>query len=173
MKLPGPKLPQLHLQPGELMVTREPQWIITLLGSCVAVTMFNHRLRLAAICHGMLPQPRSHSKESAGSHSREHFRFLSHAIPSMIDHYLRAGIKPEGIEVKMFGGGNVINLGGDPSGERWIGSANIAAAKRLLAAASLRVKAENIGGERGRKIVFNTHTGEVLHKLLSSKSHSA
>jgi len=55
MKLPGPPMAQRHLQPGELLVTQEPQWVITLLGSCVAVTMFNARFRLAAICHGLLP----------------------------------------------------------------------------------------------------------------------
>ena len=41
MKLPGSALPQAHLKPGELFVTQEPQWISTVLGSCVAVTMFH------------------------------------------------------------------------------------------------------------------------------------
>jgi chemotaxis protein CheD len=168
MKLPGPKLPQVHLRPGELLVTQEPQWIVTVLGSCVAVTMFSVRLRLAAICHGMLPSP--HGRGMADSNPNDAFRYLSMVIPAMAERFAHAGIKPSEIEVKMFGGGNVINLGGEPSGERWIGSANVITAQQLLATAGLRIRVQNTGGEYGCKIVFNTRTGEVLHKYLPRRA---
>jgi chemotaxis protein CheD len=171
MKLPGPAFPQRHLRPGELLITQEPQWIITLLGSCVAVTMFSARCRVAAICHAMLPRHRERERPAA-SHSQR-FRYLSHAIPAMVEPFARLHLPPEEVEVKVFGGGNVIDLGGDPPEDHLIGSTNIAMARELLAAARFRIKAQSVGGSRGCKILFNTHTGEVLHKFLSGSARPA
>lgn len=168
MMLPGPPLPQVHLQPGELLVTREPKWVITLLGSCVAVTMHNPRSRLAAICHAMLPAP--HGSRAGADKPAECFRFLSHAIPAMLEPFHHAGLQAKEVEVKVFGGGNVIDLGAGLPHERLIGTANVAAARRLLHHAGLSICAENVGGGRGCKIVFNTHTGAVLHQCLTRRS---
>ena len=169
MNLPGPKLPQVHLQPGELLVTQEAQWVITLLGSCVAVTMYNARFRLAAICHAMLPMP--HGKDAQAGNSSGAFRYLSGVIPAMVGHFCRLGLQPDEVEVKIFGGGSVIDMGGDPHSDCSIGEANIAKARMLLQSARFRIKAQSVGGNHGCKILFNTGSGEVLHKHLSRGEH--
>ncbi len=165
MKLPGPSIPQYHLRPGELLVTQEPQWVITLLGSCVAVTMFNARFRLAAMCHALLPEP--HGQDVSGPGPGEPFRYLSHVIPEMAERFARLGLGPDEVDVKMFGGGNVIDLGGDPNADRSIGDSNVALARKLLQEGRFRIKSESVAGRRGCKIIFNTQSGAVLHKLLS------
>lgn len=164
MKLPGPPIPQHHLNPGQLIFTRKPSWILTLLGSCVAVTMFNERLPLAGICHGMLPDPPHDAKSMQAE--VEPYRYLSRAIPAMVKKFREAGVEGQEIEVKLFGGANVIQLGGEPMKERWIGTANVDMARQLLQQSGLAIRAENVGGELGCKIIFNTQTGEVLHKFL-------
>jgi len=163
MKLPHPDYPQHNLQPGQLWVTQEPQWIITLLGSCVAVTMFHARFRLAAICHAMLPKPQG----QLGPDPDHRFRYVSQVIPVMAERFTRLGLRPEEVEVKVFGGGNVIDLGGDPHDDHLIGDANVALTRQLLQSARFHIKGESVGGNRGCKIAFNTHSGEVLHKRLS------
>ena len=165
MKLPCPPIAQRHLTPGELLVTQEPQWVITLLGSCVAVTMFNPRFHLAAICHAMLPRPCVNHMPC--SSPAESYRYLSLAIPAMAQRFSQLGLHPNEVEVKVFGGGNVIHMGGDPHNDCSIGDANIAIARQLLKSARYQIKAHNVGGNRGCKIAFNTGTGEVLHKHLS------
>jgi chemotaxis protein CheD len=167
MNLPGPKLPRFNLQPGELVVTQEPQWIITLLGSCVAVTMFNARFRLAAICHARLPEPLGEN-EPAGDANQD-FRYVSVVIPTMAEQFFRRGLSPAEVEVKMFGGGYVIDLGADPKSDCSIGDANIALARELLLSARFQIKGESVGGDRGSKILFNTQSGQVLHKRLSRR----
>jgi chemotaxis protein CheD len=167
MNLPGPPIPQRHLQPGELFVTQEPQWVITILGSCVAVTMFSARARLAAICHALLPQPGG--KEVWRPPSAECLRYVSHALPTMAERFLRSGLEPKDVEVKIFAGGNVL-ASSNPHDERSIGNANVRAARKLLEAARFRIKAHSVGGDRGCKIVFNTYSGEVLHKPLPMAS---
>jgi chemotaxis protein CheD len=168
MRLPGPKLPRCNLQPGALLVTQEPLWVVTLLGSCVAVTMFNARFHLAAICHAMLPKP--HGKGVPGPSPDDYFRYMSHVIPAMVERFAQLGLPPNEVEVKMFGGGNVIDLGGDPHDDRSIGDANIALARQLLRSARFQIRGENVGGNRGCKILFNTQTGQVLHKRLSREA---
>lgn len=156
-------LPQVHLSPGQLLVTREAKIIATVLGSCVTVTMFDPNSALAAICHAMLAEPQA--TESLSPRDPHRFRYVTHVLPAMIGAYRRAGILPRTIEVKLFGGANVIGESHavDP---HWIGGANVAAARRVLEHADLVIAAENTGGQRGRKILFNTATGEVLHKHL-------
>jgi len=168
MKLPGPTIPQVHLQPGEVLVTKEPQWVLTLLGSCVSVTMFNPRFHLAAICHALLPEPRGEIVPGPGR--AQQFRYLTIAFAAMAESFARLGLKPGEVEVKLFGGGNVVGMGGDFQADRSIGSANVAMARHLLKAAHYHIRAESVGGNSGCKIKFNTQTGEVLHSWLSRGS---
>ena len=154
----------VYLKPGELLVTSEACEVITVLGSCVAVTMFNLRFRYAAICHGMLPGPIPMG--SNPPQNAERYKYLSEAIPMMADKYRRLGVLAREVEVKMFGGGNVIGQFEDRDSARWIGSVNVEAAKVLLEAVSMSIKSGCVGGNLGRKILFNTNTGEVLHRYL-------
>jgi len=162
-------LPQIHLSPGELLVTRQPQVVVTVLGSCVAVTMFARQASLAAICHAMMAQPQA--TEGADQACDQPFRYVSHVLPAMFATYRREGIALQSIEVKVFGGANLIAHANGAPGAHWVGGANLAAVRTLLERARLTVSAENTGGSRGRKILFNTATGEVLHKHLRTTPH--
>ncbi len=161
---PHPDLPQTHLNAGGLVITSDPQWVLTVLGSCVSVTFFCPHPRLAAICHAMLPEPRD---ASPASRLAEPYRFLSLALPAMLDAFHRRNLGANDIEVKVFGGANVLQGGPGRAQDLWVGNANILAARRHLTAAGLTIRAENVGGIRGRKIIFNTHSGDVLHKHLT------
>lgn len=158
-----PALLQLHLKPGELIVCQEPRLIVTVLGSCVAVTMFHAPSRLAAMCHAMLPEPKH---KNAADLEPGLFRYVSQVIPEMCGYFKAAGRNPGEVEVKLFGGGNVIKMAEEPASERWIGSANVRRARELLLHSGFSIRASNVGGTDGRKVLFNTATGEVMHKHL-------
>jgi len=157
-------LHQVYLRPGELLVLRQPCQITTVLGSCVAVTMFHARLGFAAICHGMLPEPNRANGDISADPRR--FNYLSEAIPFMGARFRALGVFPHEVEVKIFGGGNVLGFEESDSSRRLVGQSNIEMAHRTLAAEKLLIKASSVGGDAGRKILFNTQTGEVLHKFL-------
>ncbi len=158
------ELLRVHLSPGEILITREPAEVATVLGSCVAVTMFHRESLLSAMCHVMLAQPRptEHLREDDALR----FRYASHAMPQMIVAYRRAGVSLQAVEVKLFGGANVINRVPAARPVDGIGAANLAAVRLLLERAKLGLTAENTGGHHGRKIIFNTETGAVLLKRL-------
>lgn len=62
MKTPEGVL-EIFLQPGEFYFGDEKTRIRTLLGSCVAITMWHPKLNIGGMCHYMLPQNRR--KETA------------------------------------------------------------------------------------------------------------
>jgi chemotaxis protein CheD len=144
-------LPQIHLKPGEIYFTRQPAMVVTVLGSCITVTLFSVWPGCAGICHAMLSKP---GPQEPGQAIPGRFKYLSEAIPFMAAHFRNLGIHSSAIEVKMFGGGNVTP------------HALSEAHSERLTAESLILKAANVGGHFGRKLLFNTQTGEVMHKHL-------
>ena len=160
-----PQMRAIFLRPGELFVCCEPSLVTTVLGSCVAVTMFNPRLRVGAICHALLADPRKSAAQT--QENPEPFKYVSLAIPAMLEMFRSLGIHLEETEVKLFGGANVLMNSRESLPEQGIGAVNVHRAQTLLQESHLRVSRTHVGGVRGRKLIFNTATGEVLLKQLS------
>jgi chemotaxis protein CheD len=70
------------------------------------------------------------------------------------------------LEVKLFGGADVLRAAGTPRGKPTVGAQNCKVAEEALAEEGFTVSASDVGGIRGRRIHFHTGTGEVLlHRL--------
>jgi len=157
-------LASVYLHPGELSVCKEPTQVITVLGSCVSITMFNPRLQLGAICHGTLPQCRS--REGCNTLCIEAFKFMDCAIHYMLKSFRAHGIRNNDIEVKIFGGADTLRS----TSSNTIGSQNIKTALDIMSEEELRVIAADVGDSFGRKLVFFSHTGEVFLKRLKNRN---
>lgn len=152
----------LFLKPGEVVVSGEPTVVSTLLGSCVAVTLFSPRLRAGAICHCLLPncrntQPCCHDPGEAG-------KYVECAVRHMLEGLLSLGAMRGELEAKVFGGADMFETA--QGGGQSVGQQNIEMALRMLKGEAVRLIRQDLGGRRGRKIVFHTHTGEVFLKRL-------
>jgi chemotaxis protein CheD len=99
---------------------------------------------------------------------REPFRYVDEAVFYLVERYRRIGITPQRLTVKVFGGADV--LGEPVRGYSSIGHQNTMAARETLGWQDLRIAARDTGGDRGRKIVFRTHTGEVFVRQLGTTS---
>jgi len=150
----------VFLKPGQMMVSSVPSLVTTLLGSCVAVTLFCPRLRLGAICHAQLPSCR---KKSCNHEHSDAGKYVDCAVMSMLERLQAGGAERREIEAKLFGGSDMFDAYGRG---RSVGRQNIEMAVRTLERESVRVVREDLGGGRGRKIIFHTHTGEVFLKRL-------
>ncbi|WP_224981770.1 chemotaxis protein CheD [Geomonas agri] len=149
----------VFLKPGQIMVSSEPVLVTTLLGSCVAVTIFNYRLRLGAICHAQLPGTGDLFDAQDGHHGK----YVDTAIRAMLERMLHRGALRGELEAKVFGGADMFDALGRL---RSVGRQNAEMALKILANESVRVAKQDLGGERGRKIIFHSHTGEVLLKRM-------
>jgi len=166
MSLNENDLPVIYLKSGELHFSDKPSSVMTVLGSCLSVTMFHRKARVGAICHGLLPKCRERAVCSRSCAERA--KYVECAIEMKVRLFDENRLKRSDIEVKVFGGADMFSmrLGGRNSIS--VGRQNIEIAQQTLEKAGIRVIAMDVGGTTGRKLFFNTATGEVLLKRLQA-----
>ena len=151
----------VFLQPGEIFTTTSSMRVKTVLGSCVAITMRAPRLGLASIVHCLLPEagalPEPYTSDAAP-------RYVDAAVDLMLQSFARSGAALEELEIKLFGGADAFCT------EYGVGRRNVDAAHAALAARGLAFAASDVGGAQGRVLRFDTETGDVLLKILPSRS---
>jgi chemotaxis protein CheD len=151
---------RIFLSPGEVVCTAEPALIKTVLGSCVAVTLWDSVWRLGGVNHFILPRARV-PEDSA--------RYGSIAMKQLMEEMVALGARVAHLQAKVFGGAGVLPLGGDHGS---VGAANVAFALSDLSLHRIPVKGQRTGGEHGRLLVFNTATGEAFVRPVAGKEAS-
>ncbi len=152
------------LQPGELFISKDPLNIKTLLGSCIAVCIWDKRQHLGGINHYLLPEPQTPIKKS------EENKYACFAIPSLLRELKnRYHCRKEDLIVKIIGGASIYQSK-ELSQQLNVGQFNIQAAHEILKKFHLSITASHVGGLQGRQILFNTLTGELrFQKIANSK----
>ena len=158
------KLPEVFLMPGEVHLARSPAILKTLLGSCVGVTFWDARLGIGALCHGVLPRcpPQVQGAEA--------YRYVDFVIHDLAEQFQALGAVRSHVQVKVFGGADVLPVLARTSPESTVGYHNWTTALKVLSAENLTVVASDLGGQVGRTIHFHTGTGEVLLRRHSQLS---
>ena len=146
------KLPRHYLKPGEMFFGDRATLVSTLLGSCVAITMFSPRCRIGAVCHGLLPSRRE--KHHCKGGCDEGARYVDCAFRLMLEWFTQLNIDRGEIEVKLFGGSDMFSFREGEHRTPSVGRQNIAKALCLIDSAGLRLQASDLGGSQGRKIYF-------------------
>jgi len=161
-------LPGMTLQPGELYVARSPVLLQTILGSCVGVTFWSARLGAGAMCHGVLPrwQP-SHGADFSVAGKQ---RYVDFSIRYLARQFDALGANRQELEVKLFGGADVLPIMASRSAVLTVGALNCRVALEVLEEEGLRVLASDLRGVRGRRIHFHTGTGEVMVRRLAPQA---
>jgi chemotaxis protein CheD len=147
-------------------ITDQPTRVITVLGSCLTVTMYCRRLGMGGICHGQLP--RCDLKKPCDSNCLGCLKYVDCSILQMVKIFDQNRVKRSEIEVKCFGGADMFSRSSDRSSIVTIGRQNIEAAQETLTSVGLHPIALDVGGLQGRKIYFYAHTGEVFLKRLTN-----
>ena len=165
-------LPSLNVQPGELCLAQTPAILRTILGSCVSATFWSERLGAGALCHGMLP--RAPKTRPSGFSASDGYRYVDFSIRYLAQQFEALGARREEIQVKLFGGADVLPLLRERNDRPTVGSLNAETAVAVLAEEGFHVLAQDLGGTRGRRIHFHTGTGEVLVyrlEIITGESH--
>lgn len=154
-----------NVQPGELLLERGPAILRTILGSCVGATFWSARLGAGALCHGVLPL--CPAVWIAGVDPAPNFRYVDFSIRYLIRQFDRLGVSRHDMEVKVFGGADVLPMG-RRTGRPTVGALNCQIALDVLAEEGIVITASDLGGTRGRRIHFHTATGVVLVQRLEA-----
>jgi chemotaxis protein CheD len=149
---------QHFLYPSTLFASKEPYVVKTILGSCVAICLWDPVTKIGGINHYMLPTWNGNDLASP--------KYGNIAIDKLLERMVYLGAKRENLKAKIFGGGELIENGANGT---LIGERNIRVARLILEEKNIPVVASSTGGRKGRKILFFTDTGEVRHKFLDKK----
>jgi chemotaxis protein CheD len=138
----------VQVLPGELYVTDEDVVISTVLGSCVSACVRDTRRGIGGINHFMLPNVlRGDQGDSA--------RYGVYALECLVNQVLAGRGRRGDLEVKVFGGGRVIDGGGD------IGKSNIDLVRQFFQAEGIEITAEDLGETFARRIRYWPKSGRA------------
>lgn len=146
----------IKVLPGEYYATASELMIVTLLGSCVAACIHDPKRQIGGMNHFLLPQNRLDDGVGAA-------RYGVHAMELLINGLLRLGARRDGLEAKVFGGGNVARS----MTRSLVGQQNVDFVLAFLEREKIRVTAQDMGGDCPRRIHFFPRTGQVMVRTLA------
>lgn len=146
-----PATPKHYLFPGALFAVSERHHVTTVLGSCISVCLWDPVRRIGGINHYLLPFWNGEGLATP--------RYGNVAIPKLIERLIRLGANQTHLKAKIFGGSAMWDRA---QGLMSIGERNIELAQTMLDEAKIPLVTSDVGGNRGRKIIFDTGEGAVL-----------
>ena len=146
-----------YLLPSQIFASSEDYKITTVLGSCVAICLWDKVNKIGGMNHYMLPHWNGNGLASP--------KYGSIAIEKLIKKMLEQGSSLKYLEAKVFGGGEVL---GTESTMFNIGKRNVELAEDVLREFKINIIAKSVGGVNGRKILFCTKTGTVRQKYVNA-----
>jgi len=153
---PGLNCWAAKIQPGEFYITSHAEAISTVLGSCISACIRDPQLGIGGMNHFMLPDDTTSGKSSwLDQATGLATRYGSYAMETLINALLKMGANRSRLEVKLFGGGHVLNTG------IAVGERNIAFAHRWLQTEELPIVAEDVGGNSPRRVIYFPADGKV------------
>jgi chemotaxis protein CheD len=146
---------EAYLPPGGLHAALAPCAIGTLVGSCVAVTLWSARRAVGGMNHFLLPRRPRHGDGNA--------RHGDVAMAMLLSRLTAFGCTTDELEARIFGGAAVLALS-TPAAS--LGEQNTAAAWSFLRAHQLRVVDEQVGGRIARRLRLDVTSGRVETALV-------
>ena len=148
-----------YLEPGYIYFNRRVATVRTVVGSCVAVCVWDSQLKCGGMNHFI--RPVTFDQERATP------QYGNVAIAALIKIMEEAGCERPNLVAQILGGSAPAG-----AGEGHIGQQNVEIAREMLARKKVAVVAEDVGGNVGRKIAFDTATGQLavlkVHQLRES-----
>ncbi|WP_125152114.1 chemotaxis protein CheD [Clostridium rectalis] len=145
---------------ADLDVAVSPDRLITVgLGSCIGIALYDKLNKVGGLLHIMLPDSTQFSKVT------NPLKFADLGIPVLIEKMEQKGAVKRNLKAKIAGGASMFNFS-DKSMIMDIGNRNGIAVKKMLKELTIPILSEDIGGNKGRTMVFNTLNGIVQIKTV-------
>lgn len=149
----GVELEGVLVRAGEIALAKDGSRLVTVVGAGIAVCLWAPDSNVAAVAHFV--EPRIDDPEHSFA------RYGNVAVPEVV-RMVRAEDPVGFVEAQLFGGAT--EYPGDKRGER-----NLSMAEKVLRKRSIEVSSRDVGGSKGRKVVFDGRTGQVavvkVHQL--------
>jgi chemotaxis protein CheD len=154
------------LHPGDYCIAGAGEMLGTVLGSCVSACIRDARLRIGGMNHFMLPSNQPDSGALWTSTAWVATRFGNVAMERLINEILKRGGQRAHLEVKLVGGGKVLDALTD------VGARNIRFAREYVRTEGFRLLGEDLGDVYPRKVLYDPASGAVRVKRLPRSSRA-
>ena len=151
----------VKILPGEYFCYNEDLLVMTTLGSCIAVCLWDRQAKIGGMNHFMLPDNGGGASDSG--------RYGSYAMELLINEMMKMGASRLTMEAKVFGGGAVI------SGMNTInvGERNTAFVLEYLKTERIPVVSKDVLDVYPRKVCFLPFSGKAMVKRLAAANPDA
>lgn len=150
--------------PGQFYVSVAGEMIVTVLGSCISACVRDKYNGVGGMNHFMLPVQRENMEAGPLSAFSESARYGNWAMEYLINEVLKNGGEKRHLEVKVFGGGKVL----ESMSQIDIGRKNIDFVHQFITSEKLSLAAEDVGGLYPRKVLYFSDTGSVKVRKLKT-----
>ena len=153
---------EIQVKIADYKIVKGPDKLITLgLGSCIGITFHSPIMKIGGMAHIMLPDSTQFNKVTNIA------KFADLALPAMLEQMLRMGVTKASIQAKIAGGAQMFNYAAEKA-ILDIGKRNAVAVKDQLSKLGIKLIAEQVGGNKGRTMIFDTQTGSVTIRTIGS-----
>lgn len=142
-----------YLHPGEWYVGRGPQWLHTVLGSCVAMVLWHADRCVGGLCHYVLPGVSPQGRGN-GNYAEDALSLLTRALRQQ-------GCDVSDCRVGLYGGGQPAMTAGKTECQDEPGARNAQEAWRLVGCYGLIAPHQDLGGHFYRRVTMNLQSGAV------------
>ena len=148
----------LLLMPGQLYFGNQPSSVRTLLGSCVAITLWHPKRRIGGMCHFLLPERGPHERVHHGGAQRDG-RYANEALELLEEAVRHVGTHCHDYEAHLYGGADTLpdHLANKPN----VGVRNIEIGWSLVDRLGFQLMGVDVGDNVPRTVRLNMKTGEV------------
>lgn len=151
---------KVFVQPGNIYVNKKHFSAITVLGPCISVCLWDEEKQIGGMNHFMMPFWKGEGLATP--------KFGNIAIARLVEKFQNAGANKDSTIAKVFGG-----IKNNFSSKVFqVGVRNAEIAVDLLDKEGIGIAAMDVGGELGRKIIFDSKTGKVKVKYIKLNSNA-
>lgn len=140
---------EYFLKPGYIFIYRGPAIVRTVLGSAVAVILSDREQKISGLNHFMFPRTANRQEATA--------RYGNVAMLALINFLGDEGAHQDDLEAQIFGGARPRTTTTED-----IGDQNVEIARQILSKKKIPVVSEDVGGFKGRKLIYNLATHEAV-----------
>lgn len=150
---PDPRTARRYISQGEYAIGSDSDEVIaTVLGSCVAVCLYDPERAVGGMNHILLPEGESIEDRRT--------LFGAHSMEVLINELMKSGARRTLLRAKFFGGARMIDSIGRA------GQLNAEFAGRYLQSEGIAVEASSIGGTLARRVEFWPASGRARMRFI-------
>lgn len=145
---------------GQIAITRHPNVLQAVLGSCIGLAIYDEKNGLAGLAHILLPD--SHNRPVGTLPGK----FANMAVPCLCDGLIKYGAVRKNLKAKIAGGARMFAKSMSYN-HKDVGSMNVAAVLKVLKETAIPLVSREVGGSTGRKVEFHIDKFNLIIENLS------